>query len=181
MALGLLCRSPDALVAIVTWRGMLPQIERICGKERQGSAAGSTEQYMAAAVAGFLQQLSANVGPLLRQASDAARSAGRQHGGAGGSGAAGSSCSSPSQVLAPLEALLQLLGSVAFRSVLVCDGLITGLADLLTRELSCKGAGGGSAVHQELKVRTMLLLHARCLPLFAAISPQVFLPCRRTF
>jgi hypothetical protein len=152
VALGLLCRSPSALVTTVTWRGMLPQIERLCGKERQGSAAGSSEQYMAAAVAGFLQQLSANVGPLLRQASDAARSAARQHGGAGTGAAGGSASSSPSHVLAPLEALLQLLGSVAFRSVVVCDGLITGLADLLTRELSSKAGAGGSAIHQELKV-----------------------------
>ncbi|EFN50873.1 hypothetical protein CHLNCDRAFT_141668 [Chlorella variabilis] len=149
VALGLLCRSPAGLVAVVSWHGLLPQIERLCSKERQGSAAGSSEQYMAAAVAGFLQQLSGNAVPLLRQAAAAARAATASAGAAGGGGSGGAG--SGGGVLQPLEALQQLLSSVAFRQVVVCDGLITGLADLLTRELSSSGSSAASALHQELK------------------------------
>lgn len=155
MALALLCRTPTGLACVVSWNGLLPQLERLCSRERLaagGNASGTpADQYMAAAVAGLVQQMTVNVVPLLHQASAAARAAcaagaTRHRGGSSSSG------SSSSGALQPLEALLQLLGSAAFRTVVVCDGLITGLADMLTREVSSTPAAAASEVHHELKV-----------------------------
>ena len=152
VALALLCRTSTGLACVVGWHGLLHQVERLCSRERLqggGSGGGSggvpgSEQYMAAAVAALTQQMAANVVPLLRQAAAAAR--------AGGS-AGGSSGSSGEGALAPLEALLLLLGSTSFRPVVVCDGLISGLADLLTRSVSSAGSSGASQLEQDVKVR----------------------------
>ena len=156
VALALLCRTPAGLVCVVSWQGLLAQMERLCSRERlQGggppSGAVGSEQYLAAAVAGLMQQLAGNAVPLLRQASAAAR------GGRGSSGRGcppgGSAGSSSSGALQPMEALLQLLASPAFRSVVISDGLITGLADLLTRETGGSGTAASSdPVHHDLKV-----------------------------
>jgi hypothetical protein len=147
IALALLCRTPAGLVCVASWHGLLSQIERLCAKERQGSLAGSTEQYMAAAVSGLLQQLAGGAVPLLRKASASARAALAAAG-------CGSGSSSYGGALQPLEVLQLLLSSATFRPVVVCDGLITGLADLLTRELSSSSAGGPGAlaIHQDVKV-----------------------------
>ena len=156
MALGLLCRTPTGLVCVVSWHGLLGQVERLCSRERlQG---GANDQYLAAAVAGLTAQLAANVVPLLHQAAVAAR-AGAGAGAArrpapppGGSSGA-SSGSSSGAGLQPLEALLALLGSAAFRTLVVCEGLVTGLADLLTREVGAPPGAAACDARAELKVR----------------------------
>ena len=151
-ALALLCRTPAGLVCVASWHGLLSQIERLCAKERQGSIAGSTEQYMAAAVAGLLQQLAGSAVPLLRKASASARAA--LAAAVCGSGSSSGGSSSYGGALQPLEVLQLLLSSATFRPVVVCDGLITGLADLLTRELSSSSVRGPGAlaIHQDVKV-----------------------------
>ncbi|PSC68021.1 serine threonine-kinase ULK4 isoform B [Micractinium conductrix] len=161
VALALLCRTSTGLACVVGWHGLLHQVERLCSRERLqggGSGGGSggvpgSEQYMAAAVAALTQQMAANVVPLLRQAAAAAR--------AGGS-AGGSSGSSGEGALAPLEALLLLLGSTSFRPVVVCDGLISGLADLLTRSVSSAGSSGASQLEQDVKVHVLDAIDAVC-------------------
>ncbi|KAL4419367.1 hypothetical protein ABPG75_005869, partial [Micractinium tetrahymenae] len=160
VALALLCRTPTGLACVVSWHGLLPQIERLCARERlQGGGGGGPggsgggDQYMAAAVAGLTQQMAANVVPLLRQAAAAARVAPQPSAGGAGSG---------SGALPPLEALLLLLGSVAFRPMVVCDGLITGLADMLTWEVGGGAAAAGSELRQELKAHVLDAIDAVC-------------------
>lgn len=147
MALALVCRTPTGLACVISWHGLLPQIERLCARERLqggGSGGGSGgDQYMTAVVTGLTQQMAANVVPLLHQAAAAARGAVQLR---------NSSGSSASAALPPLEALLLLLGSVAFRPMVVCDGLITGLADMLAWEVAASVAPAGSSPRQEVKV-----------------------------
>lgn len=153
MALALLCRSATGLVCVVSWHGLLGQMERLCSRERlQGGSGGGSDQYLAAAVSGLMMQLASNVVPLLRQAAAAARAGGARRATqpAGGSGSSGSSSGGGLQ---PLEALLALLSSAAFRSLVVCDGLITGLADLLTREVGAPAGVAALDAHADLKVR----------------------------
>lgn len=154
VALALLCRTSTGLACVVSWQGLLPQIERLCARERlqggggPGNGAGGGDQYMTAVVTGLTQQMAVNVVPLLHQAAAAARVAWspRASGGDGGASAA----------LHPLEALLLLLGSVAFRPMVVCDGLITGLADMLAWEVGPGAAAGDPSLRQEVKVRQRL-------------------------
>lgn len=164
MALALLCRTPTGLACVVSWHGLLPQIERLCARERlQGGSGGpggsGGDQYMTAVVAGLTQQMAANVVPLLHQAAAAARAAPPAHGGGGdGSGSA---------ALPPLEALLLLLGSVAFRPMVVCDGLITGLADMLAWEVGGGGAAAGTSPQPEVKVSCSRAPRSAASPLLA--------------
>lgn len=154
VALALLCRTPTGLVCVVSWQGLLAQMERLCSRERlQGGSSGGGDQYLAAAVSGLMVQLASNVVPLLRQAAAAARAGGaRRAAQPSGTGGA-SSGSSSGGGLQPLEALLALLGSAAFRSLVVCEGLITGLADLLTREVGAPAGVAALDAHADLKVR----------------------------
>lgn len=151
VVLALLCRTPTGLVCVVSWHGLLGQMERLCSRERLQGGGGS-DQYLAAAVSGLMVQLASNVVPLLRQAAAAARAGGaRRAAQPSGTGGA-SSGSSSGGGLQPLEALLALLGSAAFRSLVVCDGLITGLADLLTREVGAPAGVAALDAHADLKV-----------------------------
>lgn len=154
VALALLCRTPTGLACVVSWQGLLPQIERLCARERlqggggPGNGAGGGDQYMTAVVTGLTQQMAVNVVPLLHQAAAAARVAWSPRASSGDGGA--------SAALHPLEALLLLLGSVAFRPMVVCDGLITGLADMLAWEVGPGAAAGDPSLRQEVKVRQRL-------------------------
>ncbi|PRW59606.1 kinase [Chlorella sorokiniana] len=163
VALALLCRSPTGLVCVVSWQGLLGQMERLCCRERlQGGSGGSSDQYLAAAVSGLMVQLASNVVPLLRQAAAAARAGGaRRAAQPAGTGGA-SSGSSSGGGLQPLEALLALLSSAAFRSLVVCDGLITGLADLLTREVGAPAGVAATDAHADLKVQLLNAIDAVC-------------------
>lgn len=52
LALALLCRSPTGLACVVSWHGLLPQMERLCSRERlqgggsNGAGPSGSEQYM---------------------------------------------------------------------------------------------------------------------------------------
>ena len=81
LALALLCRTPTGLACVVSWHGLLPQLERLCSRERLSGGGGSaSEQYMAATVAGLHQQLAANVVPVIGVDNVMSRLIGRHEG-----------------------------------------------------------------------------------------------------